>query len=73
MLRTNRDATTSDEDSDEDQEPMCRTIMLYRRINCEDVDWIKCEGSNKWYHIYCLPKKGNQINTEDFMCDDCLN
>lgn len=57
---------------DEDDEEECSADDCLNPTGRE-VDWVQCDGGcNKWFHMYCVGIKRNDVNAEDdYICVRC--
>lgn len=62
-------SSSDDEDDDEEE---CSAENCFNPIGRE-VDWVQCDGGcNKWFHMFCVGIKRNDVSAEDdYFCKRC--
>lgn len=62
---------SSSDDEDDDEEECSAENCL--NPTGREVDWVQCDGGcNKWFHMYCVGIKRNEVSADDdYNCKRC--
>lgn len=58
-------------DGDEDDDEICSAKRCLQPAG-DDINWVQCDGCEKWYHLLCIGMTSQPSEDEEYICKVCV-